>query len=127
MLSLPQIAWAGEPVPVQEVNRLESGWNWIDGMWHYVEEGTGTCMEHPPVNAENAPYLIENVMIREGLYQNEDNEIEYRVIYDTKDTISLTVGWQEKPDVFRNLNLFEMDKKNGTIRSLVTREQYQIY
>lgn len=107
-----QTAWAG---------------SWQQGQDGWVYESEGASQEQPAINRENAPYLLENILIREGLYQDEDEELEYRVTYDTKDVLTITVGWEDRPGVFRTICTFEMDKSRKTARSLVTKKEYAVY
>lgn len=126
-------AWAGswleepEGWAYQEDGNTVSGWNRIDNIWYYMDTGTGLWQEKPSVNEENAPYLVENAMIRAGLYQDEKEDIEYRAGYSTKDTVEVLVGWEEKPGEFHSINTFDVNKKTGTAKSRVTKEEYAVY
>ena len=53
--------------------------------------------------------------------------MEYRVQYETKDTIEVLAGWEEKPGVFHSVNTFEINKKTKTAISSVTKEEYGVY
>ena len=47
--------------------------------------------------------------------------------YETKDTIEVLAGWEEKPGVFHSVNTFEINKKTKTAISSVTKEEYGVY
>ena len=126
-------AWAGSWIErpegwvYEEDGRLAAGWNRIDKIWYYMDTGTGLWQKEPAVNEENAPYLMENTMVRAGLYQDEKEDIEYRAVYSTKDTVEVCVGWEEKPGEFHTINIFNIDKRTGIAKSRVTKEEYEVY
>ena len=129
-----QTAWAGswieEPMGwfyEKDDGETVRGWNQINGIWYYMDTETGVWQKEPAINRSNAPYLMENMMAEAGLHQDEEKEMEYRVQYETKDTIEVLAGWEEKPGVFHSVNTFEINKKTKTAISSVTKEEYGVY
>lgn len=106
---------------------LARGWVQVEKIWYYMDKETGLWQEKPSITKENAPYLLENILVKADLYQHEEEELRYRVEYDTRDIVKVSVEYEEKPDVFHIINTFDIDKNQKTAKSYVTKEEYAVY
>ena len=51
------------------------------------------------------------------MYQDEDRETSCRLEEEKKNSYRVSVGYYEKPDVWRSLNFFEVDPRTGVAKS----------
>ena len=58
------------------------------------------------------------------MYQDEDRETSYRLEEEKKNSYRVSVGYYEKPDVWRSLNFFEVDLRTGVAKSESGRWSY---
>ena len=89
------------------------GWNQIDGRWYCLDAQTGVWIPRPVLTAEAASHLLDNKLKDLGLYQDEEEELLFKVDYVTAGEIKISVGYEEKPQVFHTLNIYEVNRKRG--------------
>ena len=115
-----QAAWAAGWVQEQDgqwyyedgQERL-TGWNMIDGTWYCLDSRTGAWEPKPQIDPQAACYLLENRLKELGLYQDEEEELLFKVDYFSAGEIKISVGYEEKPQVFHTLNIYEVNRKRG--------------
>lgn len=117
-------SWAGQWLQNQEGGWLYqedgvslTGWQNIDGWWYYLDPETGLWQENPSITAQGACCLLENRLKELNLYQDEDRETSCRLEEEKKNSYRVSVGYYEKPDVWRSLNFFEVDPRTGVAKS----------
>lgn len=74
------------------------GWNQIDGRWYCLDAQTGVWIPRPVLTAEAASYLLDNKLKDLGLYQDEEEELEFKVDYEDGSQLILSVGYEENQD-----------------------------
>ena len=57
-----------------------------------------------------------------GLYQDEEEELEFKVDYEDGSQLILSVGYEEKPGQFHRLNSYGIDRKKGTAEPVIGKE-----
>ena len=103
------------------------GWNQIDGRWYCLDAQTGVWIPRPVLTAEAASYLLDNKLKDLGLYQDEEEELEFKVDYEDGSQLILSVGYEEKPGLFHRLNSYEIDRKKGTAEPVVGKESISLW
>ena len=124
-----QAAWAAGWVQEQDgqwyyedgQERL-TGWNMIDGTWYCLDSRTGAWEPKPQIDPQAACYLLENRLKELGLYQDEEEELEFKVDYEDDSQLILSVGYEEKPGQFHRLNSYGIDRKKGTAEPVIGKE-----
>lgn len=113
-------AWAGEWIQdetgawiYEEGQDVLKGWQKIDGRWYCLDSETGVWEAKPQLTREAACHLLENKLQDMGLYQDEEEELQYKADYETDKKLEILVGYEEKPEVFHTINVYEVDKKTG--------------
>lgn len=119
----------------EEQGRLVTGWNQVEGHWRYFDEkGTmqvgwikdptdklwydldgisGIWIEHPLLNSESVTKLLENACVKAHLYQNETGIVDYKVVSERKESVTVRVGVISGPQNYRKLNEFCVDWETG--------------
>ena len=77
----------------------------------------GQWIPRPVLTAEAASYLLDNKLKDLGLYQDEEEELEF----------ILSVGYEEKPGLFHRLNSYEIDRKKGTAEPVAGKEAISLW
>ena len=129
-----QAAWAAGWVQEQDgkwyyedgQERL-TGWNMIDGTWYCLDSRTGAWEPKPQIDPQAACYLLENRLKELGLYQDEEEELEFKVDYEDGIQLILSVGYEEKPGLFHRLNSYEIDRKKGSAEPAVGKETISLW
>lgn len=100
---------------------MQTGWVWDAGAqrWYYTDTETGVWKARPVINQEAACHLVENAVRKAGYYQDEKNELTYKVDESSDQTIWVSVRVESKPDYFETLNSYEIDRKTGVARPAV--------
>ncbi|MCB7317267.1 hypothetical protein [Lacrimispora sp. 210928-DFI.3.58] len=104
-----------------EDGNLLTGWIKDDALnkWYYLDESSGELRSRPGINQESACHLLENALVRDKLYQEEERPLLFHVEETTNSYIKVVVRVEEKPDRFRNINTYEVDKKTGVAKAVV--------
>lgn len=99
-----------------------TGWNRIEGRWYYLDSQTGVWIPRPSLTSEAASHLLDNKLKDLGLYQDEEEELEFKVDYEDGSQLILSVGYEEKPGQFHRLNSYGIDRKKGTAEPVIGKE-----
>ena len=111
-------AWAGE---------------WIqgeNGQWVYEENQellTGVWIEKPSMTSEAACRLLENKLLEMGMYRDEEEPLQFKVDYENTQMVQVSVGYEDKPDVFHRINTYEIDKRKGTADPVVGDKEFSLW
>ena len=120
-----QIGWGcGHGIQNQE---LLKGWNRIDGIWYCLDTETGVWIEKPSMTSEAACRLLENKLLEMGMYQDEEEPLQFKVDYENNQMVQVSVGYEDKPDVFHRINTYEIDKKKGTADPVVGDKEFSLW
>lgn len=111
----------------QESRSRLKGWNRINNRWYCLDEQTGAWIQKPAMTAEAAGHLLENRLQDLNLYQDEEEELVFKVDYEDSKQIQLSVGYMEKPDLFHRLNQYTIDRKKGTADPVVGKETISLW
>ena len=103
------------------------GWNQIDGRWYCLDAQPGVWIPRPVLTAEAASHLLDNKLKDLGLYQDEEEELEFKVDYEDGIQLILSVGYEEKPGLFHRLNSYEIDRKKGSAEPAVGKETISLW
>lgn len=109
----------GEAWSYQEDGEMLTGWQYVDGTWYLLDRDTGAWIARPAITAESAPYLLENKLKEQNLYQDEEEELIYRINYETKEYITVSVGYEDVPGQFFTLNIYEIERKTGMAKPVI--------
>ena len=108
-------AWAGEWIQeesgqwvYEENQELLKGWNRIDGIWYCLDTETGVWIEKPSMTSEAEP-------------------LQFKVDYENNQMVQVSVGYEDKPDVFHRINTYEIDKKKGTADPVVGDKEFSLW
>lgn len=130
----PLTSWAGEWVQeeggvwfYEEDQEILKGWQRIDGKWYCLDSQTGAWVQKPRLTPEAACHLLDNRLQEMGMYQYEEEELQYKVEYETDDRLKISVGYEEKPGVFHTLNTYEINRKNGIADPVVGKEEIGLW
>ena len=106
---------------VDEAGSPRTGWVRPEGekKWYLLDHETGKWIEKPPVNEQNVCHLLENALADAGLYQNEDYELIYRIVYQDEAGISVSVMYEDRPGYFVSINTYEVSRKTGKAKAPV--------
>ena len=133
ILGLTFPAWAGEWIQeengqwvCEENEEPLKGWNRINGTWYCLDTETGVWIEKPSMTAEAACRLLENKLVEMEMYQDEEDPLQFKVDYENSKMIQVSVGYEEKPDVFHRINTYEIDKKKGTADPVVGEKEFSL-
>lgn len=125
----PLTAWAGEWVcqdsgewVYEEGQEYLKGWQRIDGRWYCLDSATGVWISRPQLTPEGAFHLLDNKLKDLCLYQDEKEELQYKADYETSETVTVSVGYEEKPGVFHTINTYQVDKKQGIAYPVVGKD-----
>ena len=78
------------------------------------------------MTAEAACRLLENKPVEMEMYQDEEEPLQFKVDYENSKMIQVSVGYEEKPDVFHRINTYEIDKKKGTADPVVGEKEFPL-
>lgn len=127
-------AWAGEWIQgengqwvYEENQELLKGWNRIDGIWYCLDTETGVWIEKPSMTSEVACRLLENKLLEMGMYRDEEEPLQFKVDYENTQMVQVSVGYEDKPDVFHRINTYEIDKKKGTADPVVGDKEFSLW
>ncbi|RGZ01582.1 hypothetical protein [Clostridium sp. AM58-1XD] len=101
-----------------ESGQYETGWIKPDGenKWYLLDQETGAWIGKPALNEANVCYLLENALVDAGLYQNEPEELIYKVSYSDSDSIQVVIQYEDAPDVFVSINTYTVSRKTRKAR-----------
>lgn len=155
VFSLPKTAWAAQWVTneegiwqYEENGVKQTGWQQIQGdwyyfdqqgnmatgwvrtgdqnRWYYLDKASGKWEPKPSLTEEAACHLLENALEEKGLYQNEEQALQYKVDYSDKSVIRISIGYEKLPNVFRTINTYEITKSSRMARSVLRDQVYQL-
>lgn len=110
-----------------ENQELLKGWNRIDGIWYCLDTETGVWIEKPSMTSEAACRLLENKLLEMGMYRDEEEPLQFKVDYENTQMVQVSVGYEDKPDVFHRINTYEIDKKKGTADPVVGDKEFSLW
>lgn len=111
----------------EENQELLKGWNRIDGIWYCLDTETGVWIEKPSMTSEAACRLLENKLLEMGMYRDEEEPLQFKVDYENTQMVQVSVGYEDKPDVFHRINTYEIDKKKGTADPVVGDKEFSLW
>ncbi len=113
-------AWAGEWSQTEdgtwyylEEGERVTGWQRIDGVWYCLDEESGAWIPKPSLTFENISYLLANYLTEQNMYQYEEYDVICRLEEEDENTITVSVGYEDRPGYFHTLNTYEISKKSG--------------
>lgn len=103
---------------------VQAAWHQNDqGTWEYFSDETGE-KEAPGLTPESVCYLLDNVFLENGLYQNEVEPLKTVLIYEDEKSFTIGVGAVVDPEHYRYYNQFSVDKKTGEAYSRFTKHRF---
>ncbi len=121
-INYPDGSWAYE-----ENGVFLTGWQFINGVWYYLDPSTGLWVEHPALTVDSVCYLLENAVNEAGWYKNDDYIMHYVVdSYDNR-TITVSIKLETKPDeITGTLNTFIVNRSTRIAQSEQTKLNLQL-
>ena len=73
----------------------------------------GPGYPRPSLTFENISYLLANYLTEQNMYQYEEYDVICRLEEEDENTITVSVGYEDRPGYFHTLNTYEISKKSG--------------
>ncbi len=120
--SFPDGSWAYE-----ENGVYLTGWQFINGVWYYLDPATCLWVEHPALTVDSVCYLLENAVNEAGWYANEEYIMHYVVDSYNNTSITVSIKLETRPDdLTTTLNTFVVDRRTRIAQSIQTKLNLQL-
>ncbi|MCD8222033.1 MAG: hypothetical protein LUD07_07590 [Clostridiales bacterium] len=130
-------AWAGEwqkqedgAWKYEQDGEYLTGWQYIDGVWYYMDTETAEWVSRPALTQESACYLVENAVNKTGWYDDEDlyGILHYKVDEANKSKIVVSIIMETAPDEWTTtLNTFDINRRTNVAQSQQTKLKLNLY
>ena len=79
------------------------------------------------MGASKICYYLASQLLEMGMYRDEEEPLQFKVDYENNQMVQVSVGYEDKPDVFHRINTYEIDKRKGTADPVVGDKEFSLW